>query len=322
MTANTVHIPVLPDEVLKYGAPNPGETWVDGTAGGGGHCQLLIQAVTKGDASGRVLGLDRDPAVAMRLREVFATQIEIGSFYISTGSYETAPECLAELSWKTCDGILLDLGLSSDQLADRERGFSFQSEGKLDMRFDPTQGIPVWQWLESVEEKELANVLFRYGEEKFSRRIARSIVQLQSEKRTPRTANELRQIIHSSVPKNYDSGKQKKIDPATRSFQALRIAINDELGILERSLSCLPDCLAEGGRLAIISFHSLEDRMVKHAFRSDDRLEVLTKRPIAGTEEEITNNPRARSAKLRVARRISHEAQQQIEDERRAGFRV
>ncbi len=318
MQSATVHIPVLPNEILELGKPAPGQVWVDGTAGGGGHCQLILERLsptpigTSPDTpsnvssncetppTGRLLAIDRDPRVARRLEELLGERASVRH-----DSYDSAPELLAELGWGTVSGILLDLGLSSDQLADRERGFSFQTDGELDMRFDTDSGEPAWEWLSRVDEKTLADTIFRYGEERFSRRIAKRIVE--SRKSQPiRKASELRELIYRSVPGGRHSGggrKHGRVDPATRTFQALRIAVNDELDILERALERLPDCLSSGGHLLIISFHSLEDRLVKYAFRNDERLEVVTRRPVQGSEEEIARNPRSRSAKLRVARR-------------------
>jgi 16S rRNA (cytosine1402-N4)-methyltransferase len=192
----------------------------------------------------------------------------------------------------------LDLGLSSDQLADANRGFSFQSAGPLDLRFDPTRGEPAWRLIERLSAEHLADLIFKYGEERYSRRIARKIVELR--RREPmETAADLARVVRTSVPRTRD----ERIDPATRTFQALRIAVNEELKWLEVGLRRLPGCLKPGGRMAVISFHSLEDRMVKEAFLRDERLKVLTRRPVRPGEQEIADNPRARSAKLRVAER-------------------
>jgi len=198
------------------------------------------------------------------------------------------------------DRVLLDLGLSSDQLADRERGFSFTGAGPLDLRFDPTEGEPTWRLVNRLSAEQLADLIYSHGEERHSRRIARAIVQ---ERRTSpiKTAAALAEVIRRAVPRTADS---RRIDPATRTFQALRIATNEELKSLEIALRRIPDCLRPGGRLAIISFHSLEDRRVKEAFRGDARLEPLTKRPIRPTPEELAQNSRARSARLRVASRV------------------
>jgi 16S rRNA (cytosine1402-N4)-methyltransferase len=197
------------------------------------------------------------------------------------------------------DGILLDLGLSSDQLADRERGFSFQSDGPLDLRYNPGEGRSAAEWLRSIDEEELANVIYQYGEERFSRRIARRIVE-QRRIAPIETAKQLADLIHRSVPGRIHG----RVDSATRTFQALRIAVNRELEIVEEALRELPKTLKPGGRFLVISFHSLEDRLVKHAFRDCAELEVLSKKPIVASELEMKMNPRSRSAKLRVARRL------------------
>ncbi len=310
MQSATVHIPVLPAEIIELGNPAAGQIWVDGTAGGGGHCQLILERLIAATPaapppaatinSGKLLAIDRDPQAAECLTRLLGARA-----IVRQNSYDATPELLLELGWEKASGILLDLGLSSDQLADRERGFSFQTDGELDMRFDPSSGEPAWEWLSRVDEKTLADTIYRYGEERFSRRIAKRIVE--TRKLQPiRRASELRELIYRCVPGGRHSGggrKQGRIDPATRTFQALRIAVNDELSILERALERLPDSLAPGGQLLIISFHSLEDRLVKYAFRGDDRLEIVTRRPVQATEEEIARNPRSRSAKLRVARR-------------------
>ncbi|QDV26600.1 16S rRNA (cytosine(1402)-N(4))-methyltransferase RsmH [Aureliella helgolandensis] len=300
MSNATVHIPVLPKEILELGNPLPGQRWADGTAGGGGHCRLLAQRVGE---TGQVLAVDRDPAVIEALAGTLGDNV-----VARHASYDDLPEVLNELGGAKVHGILLDLGLSSDQLADRDRGFSFQTEGELDMRFDPTSGEPAWEWLARVDETTLADTIYQYGEERYSRRIARRIVDRRREE-TIRTADALRDIIYSSVPRSRPSPRggrrHGRVDPATRTFQALRIVVNDELGILERALERLPECLELGGHLLIISFHSLEDRLVKYAFREDPRLEVVTRRPVQAAENEVNVNPRARSAKLRVARRIT-----------------
>ncbi len=317
MLETTLHIPVLPAEILQLGSPAPGQTWVDGTAGGGGHCRLILERI---GPEGRLLAIDRDPAASARLEAHLGANA-----LVCNASYDSIPEAMQQHALLQADGILLDLGLSSDQLADRERGFSFQVDGPLDMRFDPTSGEPAWEWLARVDEQTLADTIYRYGEERFSRRIAHRIVESRREQPI-RTADQLRALIYRSVPHPRKAGghkskgtkskgagnakyRTKSIDPATRTFQALRIAVNDELSILERALQRLPDCLAPGGQLLIISFHSLEDRLVKYAFRQDQRLEIVTRRPVQASESEIASNPRSRSAKLRVARRRAlHEA--------------
>jgi 16S rRNA (cytosine1402-N4)-methyltransferase len=287
----TIHIPVMPREVLEYLAPKPGETIVDGTLGGAGHTRMIAQAV--GD-TGQVISLDRD------LRAIDEAALILRGLPIKLvhSNYCELRSVLKQLDIPAVDGVLLDLGLSSDQLADRERGFSFESDGDLDLRFDVTEGEPAYRLLERMRETELADLIYQYGEERYSRRIARRIVETRREKPI-RTAAELAQLVRRCVPRS----PHEKIDPATRTFQALRIAVNDELGSLDRLLRDLPDLLKPGGRAVIISFHSLEDRRVKEAFRADSRYEVLTKKPILAGAVELVDNPRSRSAKLRAALR-------------------
>lgn len=287
----TQHVPVLSQEILEWLRPEVGQTIVDGTLGGGGHTRLLAEAI---GPQGIVIGLDRDPAAVERaIVELHGLPVRL-----LQRNYSDLPEVLAELEIERVDGILLDLGLSSDQLADTARGFSFQSEGLLDLRFDPTRGEPAWKLVERMSAEHLADLIYQYGEERYSRRIARHIVELR--RSTPiRTATDLARAIRESVPRSH----KERIDPATRTFQALRIVVNEELKWLEVALRRLPDCLRAGGRMAVISFHSLEDRLVKEAFRNDARLEVNTRRPVRPSGQEIAMNPRSRSAKLRIAER-------------------
>lgn len=291
MAGSTVHVPVLLSEILELGNPQPGELWVDGTAGGGGHSAALAARL---GPTGKLLAIDRDPEAAERLKLVMPAE----GVAVRCGSYDDAPELMAALGWSACQGILLDLGLSSDQLSDPARGFSFATDGALDMRFDPTCGIPAWQWLDRTNEREIADMIYKYGEERFSRRIARRIVE-ERQRNPVRTASQLRELIHRCVP----GARHARLDPATRTFQALRIVVNDELGILERALQRLPDLLAPGGQILVISFHSLEDRIVKYAFREDARLEVVTRKPVMASDAELAVNNRSRSAKMRVAKK-------------------
>jgi 16S rRNA (cytosine1402-N4)-methyltransferase len=285
-----IHIPVLAQEVILAFPNLPGKIIVDGTLGAGGHTRLLAAQV--GD-TGRIISLDRDPA-AVALAEENLRGLPI---CVATSSYADFADILRELNISHVHGFLLDLGLSSDQLADGSRGFSFDAEGDLDMRFNPLEGEPAWRLLMRMRAEELADIIFRYGEERFSRRIARAIVEKRGE--TPlRSAKQVAELVRRVVPRSQD-----RIDPATRTFQALRIAVNQELEELKRCLQKLPEHLASGGRIAIISFHSLEDRIVKEAFRSDDRLTVITKKPITASDYELVQNPRSRSAKLRIAER-------------------
>ena len=296
--SSTIHVPVMASEVLQMGQPAEGQTWVDGTGGGGGHSQLLWRQL---GARGRLLIVDRDPVAVDRLSQQFPSDVQVRH-----ARYDQVPELLEQIGWPAVDGVLLDLGLSSDQLADRERGFSFQWDGPLDMRFDPTEGESAWQWLAKVDERTLADAIFQYGEERFSRRIARCVVERRRKEKI-QTAAQLRELIYSCVPAGRPSKQGRKhgrVDPATRTFQALRIVVNQELSILDRAMRLLPNCLATGGRLMVISFHSLEDRIVKQALRSDPRLEQVTKKPVPASLQEISQNPRSRSAKLRVACRV------------------
>ncbi len=287
-----IHIPVLPDEVVEWLAPKSGQCLVDGTLGGGGHTRLLAKLV--GD-DGLVLALDRDPAaIEAAERNLAGLPVKVGQ-----ANFCDLPEVLAGLGMDAVDGVLLDLGLSSDQLADDGRGFSFDSEGPLDLRFNPLEGEPAWRLLERLRADSLADLIYEYGEERYSRRIARRIVEIRR-RDSIRTSARLAEIVRGCVPR----GRGHRIDPATRTFQALRIAVNDELKSLEVALNRIPDCLRPGGRFAVISFHSLEDRRVKDVFRDDSRIENLTKRPIRSTESEVARNPRSRSARMRVASRL------------------
>jgi 16S rRNA (cytosine1402-N4)-methyltransferase len=291
MNGPPVHIPVLAEEVIEWLHPQPGQILVDGTLGGGGHTRLLADRI--GGEAGFVLALDRDPAaIAAAERNLAGLPVKV-----APANFSEVPSVLDELQIDRVDGVVLDLGLSSDQLADRQRGFSFDSDGPLDLRFDPEDGEPASQLIHRLSERELADVIYQYGEERFSRRIARRIVEQRTEGPI-KTARELANLVRRCVPRSAD-----KIDPATRTFQALRIAVNQELESLDKALRVIPDRLKPGGRLAIISFHSLEDRRVKEAFRTDLRLTPLTKKPVRPSETEVHRNPRSRSAKLRVAER-------------------
>ncbi len=291
---HSIHVPVLTDEVVHWLAPAPGSVLVDGTLGGGGHARALAERVAPG---GTIVALDRDPKAVEAAGESLAGLPMV----IAGRSFAEVPEVLAELGFAQVDGVILDLGLSSDQLADPERGFSFDSDGPLDLRFDPTAGEPAWRLLGRLSAEHLADLIYQYGEERYSRRIGRAVVERRRQGDPIRTAADLAALVRRCVPRR---GHADRIDPATRTFQALRIAVNDELKALEIALRRLPECLREGGRLGVISFHSLEDRRVKTAFRDDPRLNVLTKRPIRPTEGEVAGNPRARSAKMRVAERV------------------
>jgi 16S rRNA (cytosine1402-N4)-methyltransferase len=234
--------------------------------------------------------------LAERVLQQGATS-EISIAWIHAG-FDHLREILDEQQIGSIDAVVADLGICSDQLEHAERGLSFQLDGPLDMRLDQTRGRTAATIINSASERELSDILWKYGEERFSRRIARQIV-AQRHRAPFRRTTELADLVRRAVPR---SGRQR-IDPATRTFQALRIAVNDELGALQRFLDQLGDCLRPGGRAAIISFHSLEDRLVKNEFRRRDRWHVLTPKPLSAGVDEVHTNPRARSAKLRAARR-------------------
>jgi 16S rRNA (cytosine1402-N4)-methyltransferase len=291
MNHMTIHIPVLLNEILDALQPAPGSIIVDGTFGGGGHSKLLAPKVIPG---GKIIGIDRDPLAVERA----ADTVQDLPIQLVTGNYADIPEILADLNIASVDGILLDLGLSSDQLADQNRGFSYQSEGPLDLRFDSTQGDPAWKLVHRLSEKHLANLIYEFGEERYSRRLAAAIVKRRQNENL-KSAAQIAQLIRKVVPRS----RHHAIDPATRTFQALRIAVNEELKWLSIALRRLPDCLKSGGRIAVISFHSLEDRIAKNALRENESLELITKKPIRPSESEIESNPRSRSSRLRVAQK-------------------
>jgi 16S rRNA (cytosine1402-N4)-methyltransferase len=308
-----VHVPVMPREVIAWLAPRDGGRYVDGTLGGAGHTALLLEASAPG---GRVLGIDADAQALWRARARFADEVASGRLMLRQGNFARMAELAREEDFAPVDSILLDLGLSSDQLADRARGFSFAADAPLDMRFDISQGESAEDLVNTLGERELADLIFRYGEERRSRQIARRIVAARERAPITRTG-ELAKLASVGV-----QGRPGGISPATRTFQALRIAVNDELGSLEAALPAALEVLRPGGRLAVISFHSLEDRIVKRYFQAEEkgcvcppelpicvcgripRLRILTKHPVVPAEDEQASNPRARSAKLRVAERL------------------
>ena len=288
----SVHVPVMLREVLQQLDLTPGLTVVDGTVGAGGHSRRISEQIGE---TGTLIGLDRDPMMLC-----FAAEFVSGDGrYLIQSSYSDLQRVLNELGVEAVDRILLDLGLSSDQLADRQRGFGYSVDAPLDMRFDIQSGQSVEEFLTNVDELKLAEVLTTYGEERFSEAIARRIV-ARRRKQPIKTTRDLVETLEEAIPANVR--QQSRKDPATRVFQALRIAVNQELTHLEQALrEELYEALVPGGRLAIITFHSLEDRLVKDAFRDDSRWKVLTKKPTAPTPAEVRMNPRSRSAKLRTA---------------------
>lgn len=288
-----MHVPVLLEEMLDALRPRSGGTYLDGTLGAGGYAEAIL---TASEPNGVVVGLDLDAAAIAQAEERLA---RFRTRFVSrhTGFHEAA-EALAALGITRVDGAVLDLGLSSDQVEDPARGFSFTMEGPLDMRFDVGSGRPLSEFLDGVDVKDLERILAVYGEERYSRRIARGLVEARDRGGLGTTVDLARQVARL-VPK-----RPPKIHPATRTFQALRIAVNRELDNIERGLDEIPRLLNPSGRLCVVSYHSLEDRLVKRSFqekRKDPRKwVVLTRRPIGPSAEEVRRNPRARSAKMRV----------------------
>lgn len=300
------HIPVLLTEVVEALAPRDGATYVDGTFGAGGYSSAILDA-----ANCSVWGIDRDPhAVARGL--TLETQ-RSGSFAMIEGRFGQMAELLRDRSVNQVDGVVLDIGVSSMQIDEAERGFSFAKDGPLDMRMEQS-GPSAADLVNFTEEEALANLIFRYGEERLSRRVAKAIVTTRKDKKFERTS-ELAAVIRRVVPKHADG-----IDPATRTFQALRIAVNDELGELERGLVAAEEMLAPGGRLVVVTFHSLEDRVVKDFMRDRSgeaarpsrhlpqavsgpsaSFTLVQRRPVKAGTDETQRNPRSRSAKLRAA---------------------
>ncbi len=285
----TIHIPVLTEEVLDGLKIDAKSVIVDGTLGGAGHAAEILKRL---GPEGRLIAFDRDPEPV----ESAEALIDDPRATFIHANYADAPEHLVHMGIEKVDGVLLDLGLSSDQLADRDRGFSFQSDGPLDLRFNPLEGEAAWKIINRMSEKHLADIIYQYGEERLSRRIARKIVAWRQEGEI-KAASHLARLVRSCVPRT----KNHSIDPATRTFQALRIEVNEELKWVKVAMKRFPQILNPGGRLAVISFHSLEDRIAKRAIAEDATLVNLTKRPLQATEEELAANPRSRSAKLRVA---------------------
>lgn len=292
-----VHLPVLLREVIEQLDLSPGLVVVDGTVGAGGHSEHILRRI---GTEGTLIGLDRDTMMLEYAREKLGVEkLPAGQCHLRQASYAELPSVMDELKLSSVDRVLLDLGLSSDQLADDQRGFGFESTGELDLRFDIRSGVPAWELLETLSAAELCNIFEVYGEERFSQQIAAQIVK-RRKKHSIKTAADLIEIVQQAIPGKALAAARK--NPATRVFQALRIAANQELKQLEIMLdSVLPDALAPGGKAAIISFHSLEDRMVKQAFKNRSLWKNLTPKPIEATQAEQRVNPRCRTAKLRVA---------------------
>jgi 16S rRNA (cytosine1402-N4)-methyltransferase len=310
------HLPVLVDEVMQMLAPAPGSLHIDTTLGGGGHTERILEAA---NPDGRLLGLDADPAaiarVEARLRPRFGDRL-----VLRQANFRDLATVAPDAGFDAVDGCLFDLGLSSFQLADRERGFGFRAGGPLDMRFDPRRGVPAAELLATLDAAELTALFRRYGEEPKAPRIARAIVE--ARRTAPiATAEELAALVERVLPPN--PRQPRRTHPATRVFQALRIAANEELDALEAGLHAALDLLRPGGRLVVLSYHSLEDRIVKRFIQSErrgcvcppelpvcvcgrnPRLRLITRPSLTPTAAEISANPRARSARLRAAERLA-----------------
>lgn len=287
------HTPVLVEEVMRFLDPRSGEVFLDGTAGGGGHAARILKRI---EPNGRLALFDWDKESLERLKSSLRSETSEPLFF--HGNFSDAATVLRERGFPPLDGVLLDLGFSSDELERSGRGFSFRRDEPLLMTYDVNRR-PVKDLIRMMDERDLATAIFKFGEERFSRRIARSIKE-QEKIRPVATTAELHTLIARSVPKNYERGR---INPATRTFQALRIYANDELGNLERVLSSLPRIMNRGGRVAVISFHSLEDAIVKkymNQFAAKNSFTMFTRKPVRPSAEEVRANPRSRSARLRA----------------------
>ncbi|HET9030087.1 MAG TPA: 16S rRNA (cytosine(1402)-N(4))-methyltransferase RsmH [Candidatus Aquilonibacter sp.] len=286
-----MHQSVLLGPSLEYLAIRPDGIYVDATFGAGGHSRAILERLD----GGRLIAIDQDPQAVAR-----AEAMRAPAFTFVQANFSELRRVLDECGVELVDGVLFDLGVSSMQLDNAERGFSFRESAPLDMRMNPYTGRSAYDILASASERELADIFFNYGEERAARRIAHAIVLRRSEGRLPKTTMEFAAFISGIT---HRPGKRERIHPATRVFQALRIAVNDELDVLRGGLHAAVDHLRAAGRVVAISFHSLEDHIVKHTFREDERLEILTKKPVVPDESEMAENPRARSAKMRAAQR-------------------
>ncbi len=301
----THHVPILLDPIVdflmeglnKLPADAAPGLILDCTFGGGGHSAKILEKLNANPkfAAHRILGVDRDPDALARARSRFKNELESQKLELFHGSFS---EALTAVGSRPIYGVLADLGISSDQIDSESRGFSFRYPAPLDMRMNTTKGESLLDWLSHVGEKTLSDVLWKYGDERFSRQIARRIMDHRSKGTLPDTTSGLADLITSVFP---PAMRYKGIHPATRSFQALRILINDELGELEKLISEIFPRVHQGGHLAVISFHSLEDKQVKEAFRNKDLYDLPFKKPLEASDEEVEANSRSRSAKLRFA---------------------
>ncbi|MCX5680573.1 MAG: 16S rRNA (cytosine(1402)-N(4))-methyltransferase RsmH [Candidatus Omnitrophica bacterium] len=293
-----MHRPVMLDEVLGFLDLRPGDTVLDATLGGGGHSKEILKRITPG---GMLLGCDADPAAIDRARENLRDFT--GSFKLANGNFRYLNEMFDHEGLEKIDAALFDIGISSYQMDEGARGFSIKNPGPLDMRMDPRLKVSAKDLVNRLREEELSDIIKDLGEERFYRRIARAIVERRREKKIE-TTEDLASVVYRAVGGRYKRGR---LDPATRTFQAIRIAVNDELGALKDGLGQIVTRLNAGGRMAVISFHSLEDRIVKNKFKeysAEGLIKILTKKPVRPTDAEVAENPRSRSGRLRVAERI------------------
>ena len=295
------HRPVMLDDVISFIKPGKGDIIVDATIGAGGHsCEILKRI----QPDGLLIGIDKDAEI-LKIAGKFLSKIS-DCYKLYQADFVNLGCILEKLKISKVNGILLDLGVSSLQLDSLDRGFSFSKEGPLDMRMDRTQGITAEDLLKRLSEREMADVFWKYGEERKSRRVARAIMQERKKGTAIKTTTQLAKIVEKALYMPGKYLKKRKIHPATRVFQALRIVVNEELKSLEQFLNDAYGFLASGSRIVVVSFHSLEDRLVKRAFRegkNTSRLEILTKKPLIPLDLEIRENARSRSAKLRAAER-------------------
>lgn len=294
------HIPVMMDEVMEHLAPRPGQVIVDATAGLAGHSEAIM---TRMGESGTLVAIDRDETSLAQARQ----RLEglPGTKHFMHGNFSDLDTFLKELHIEQIDGILFDLGVSSYQLLDPERGFSFQEEGPLDMRLDRESYISAYDLINNLNEDEISHLLWSFGQERWHNRIAHRLVQ-ERERHPIATTTELREIVMQSIPMRFRR-HHYRIHPATRTFQAVRIAVNRELEVLESALSKAIGLLKPGGRICVISFHSLEDRIVKLEFRkasAQGAIKLLTRKPLVPGREEMEHNPSSRSSKLRAAEKV------------------
>jgi 16S rRNA (cytosine1402-N4)-methyltransferase len=297
MSADFQHVTVMRDEVIAAIAPRAGGVYADCTLGGGGHAEALLE---QSGPSGRLLGIDRDETALRAAGERLARFGDRVTFV--HGELAELPALMATHGFGRLDGVIADIGVSSPQLDDPARGFALKTEGPLDMRMDRSRGETALELIARLSDTGLADVLYELGEERKSRPIARSILRALEAGELETTTDLLKAVHRVTGPR-----RGRSVDPATRTFQALRIAVNRELEQLTAWVLALPEVLADGGVAAVLTFHSLEDRIVKHAFRDAPLLEPLFKKPQTAGEAELAENPRARSAKLRAARRVSRE---------------